>query len=376
MPTPHLAPILRARPLSQLVIRPVDFLWPGRLALGKLALIDGDPGLGKSMVALDLCARLSTGRPFPGDSGDSPIATAANSIVINGEDGDDDTTAPRLRALGADLHRVFVLDQLDEDLTQRLSLPSAADTLDRLLADTAAKLVVIDPIVAFLDPTVQTNSDLSVRQALVCLARLAKKHHCVILMIRHLNKSLGQKALYRGGGSIGFVAACRTAWLVAKDPEHEGRCILAQTKNNLAPPQPSLSFEIIQKGLSWLPGTRPFTANELLAQSGHTAVHAPALDVATDFLQDLLEDGPRESREVWTAAQERKLSPRTLKRAKKKLEITSRTVWAGAIRQSYWLLPGQDLPHSIPADAVVPDLEPWLAPLRQRFPPSTPLDDV
>src|SRR5437762_11065570 len=106
-------------PISQLTPRPVTWLWPGRLALGKLAMLDGDPGLGKSLLALDLCARLSTGRPFP-DGSSGPGASAA--IILNAEDGEEDTTRPRLQALGADLERLFVLHP-EEDAGQPLRLP-------------------------------------------------------------------------------------------------------------------------------------------------------------------------------------------------------------------------------------------------------------
>ena len=378
MPTTN--PALRARPVSQLVIRTIAFLWQGRLPFGKLAILDGDPGLGKSFVALDLCARLSSGRPFP-DGSSSPLPGPANCVYFNGEDGDDDTTGPRLQALGADLERVFVLDQSDEDIGQPLSLPSQAAALDSLLTQTGAKLVVLDPIVAFLDARVQIANDLSVRHALAPLARLAKKHQCVILLIRHLNKTGDQRALYRGGGSIAFVAACRSAWLIAADPEHEDRCILAQNKNNLAPPQPSLSYQLlVQPGqlpaLSWLDGPCPFTANELLARAGRPPLQTSALDRAADFLMTLLEEGPVEAQDVWTVAQQENVSERTIKRAKRELKIRSVTVWTDGVRQSYWLLPGQEMPESIPAESIVPDLELWLAPLRERFPPSAPLDDT
>src|SRR5881227_1267701 len=109
--SPTTASLPWVRAVSQLTARPVTWLWPGRLALGKLNILDGDPGLGKSLVALDLCARLSTGRPFP-DGGPGP--GVGNALVLNGEDGAEDTVRPRLQALGADLERVFVLAQVAE----------------------------------------------------------------------------------------------------------------------------------------------------------------------------------------------------------------------------------------------------------------------
>src|SRR3954467_10769866 len=112
---------MRLQRISQLTPQSVAWLWPERLALGKLAILDGDPGLGKSLLALDLCARLSTGRPFPDGS---PSPGPANALVLNGEDGPEDTVRPRLQSLGADLERVFVLDREDHTSSGPLSLPT------------------------------------------------------------------------------------------------------------------------------------------------------------------------------------------------------------------------------------------------------------
>src|SRR4051794_9137327 len=211
---------LPVRPVSQVAPRPLEWLWPGRLALGKLAILDGDPGLGKSLLALDLCARLSTGRPWPDGS---PSPGPAACLVLNGEDGDDDTVLPRLQALGAELDRVFVWRR---QLAAPLSLPSQANLLDEALDFTHARLLVIDPIMAFLDSSVLSASDQSIRRALFPLHCLAEKHRCVALMIRHLNKTTLRRALYRGGGSIGLTGACRSAWLVGPDPHEPDRRVL------------------------------------------------------------------------------------------------------------------------------------------------------
>src|SRR5207249_502452 len=186
-------------------------------ALGKLAMLDGDPGLGKSLVALDLCARLSTGRPLPDGT---PSPGPANAIILNGEDSAADTIVPRLQALGADLGRVFVLEPEDDDPHELLRLPSGTGQLERALGETDARLVVIDPVMAFLDPSVLIASDQSVRRALLPLTRLAGRHDCAVKMVRHLNKRGTRQSLYRGGGSIGFLGACRSGWLIARHP-HE-----------------------------------------------------------------------------------------------------------------------------------------------------------
>src|SRR5262249_50270870 len=150
-----------------------------------------------------------------------------------------DTIVPRLRRLGADLHRVFVWqrDRDDEDWPWRF--PTHAARLDDALAHSDARLAVIDPIMAFLDDSVLSASDQSVRRALAPLMYLAEKHRCALLLQRHLNKQGGGRALYRGLGSIAFAAASRFVMLVGRDPTDPGRCVLAQVRNSLAGPQPS-----------------------------------------------------------------------------------------------------------------------------------------
>src|ERR1700676_665750 len=129
------------QPISEIESRPVNWLWPGRLALGKLSIIDGDPGLGKSLLSLDLAARLTTGRPFPDGS---PGPGVSNVVVLNAEDAYHDTVRPRLQAMGADLDRVLVLCQKDIDLGRLLRLPAETDELDAALTRANARLVILD----------------------------------------------------------------------------------------------------------------------------------------------------------------------------------------------------------------------------------------
>jgi hypothetical protein len=198
MKTPYdTAGPLEARAMSQIAVQAVRWLWLHRLALGKVAMLDGDPDKGKSLVTLDLGARLSTGRAFPDGC---PSGGPANVIVLNAEDGAGDTMRPRLQALGADLDRVFILQRGNCPSGAVLGLPSDIAALDAALERTAARLVIVDPIVAFLDPAVQLGSDCSVRHALAPLADLAEKHQCAIILVRHLNKSGSRHSMYRGGG--------------------------------------------------------------------------------------------------------------------------------------------------------------------------------
>ncbi len=365
---------MRIQPISELTPQPVDWLWPGRLALGKLAMLDGDPGLGKSLLALDLSARLSTGRPFPDDS---PPPAVGNVIVLNAEDGERDTTRPRLLALGADLDRVFVLRTDDTDLGPPLRLPGQLSLLETALTRTAARLVVLDPVIAFLDASVCDRSDQAIRRALFPLAMLAARCACAVLMIRHLNKTTDGRALYRGSGSIGFLAACRSGWLVGRDPLQPEHRVLAQVKNNLAPPQPSLSFALHSSPaglhLHWL-GPSSWSADDLLAAASVRRTR-PQRDRAVDFLAAFLADGPRTSRDVWDAALAQGLSRRTMFRARRQLEVRVVPVREGRRKSNYWLLPGQRVPSGHPPDAALADLEARLAALQEEFPPPTPLDD-
>jgi hypothetical protein len=331
------------QPVSELVAEPLSWLWPGRLALGKLALLEGDPGLGKSLLALDLCARLSTGQPFPDGA---PTCGPANSIVLNAEDGAADTIRPRLEALGADLRRVFAIHRRDAGPNDLLRLPGQIGVLADALAEADARLVVVDPLVAFLDARTNIYNDQSVRHALHPLVKLAAERRLVFLLIRHLNKTGEIHSLYRGGGSIAFQAACRSSWLAARDPGDPKRCILAQVKNNLASCQPSLVFRLDERspgppGLAWL-GESNQTATQLLAG----AVQRPPVclrDFASEFLSEFLGDGPRTVREIWKAAKEQGLcSESTLDRARQNLEIRSVRVHIDNKQVNYWLLPGQD----------------------------------
>jgi hypothetical protein len=359
--------------VGDLESRPIAWLWPGRLALGKLAMLDGDPGLGKSLVTLDLCARLSRGRPFP-DGTAGPDCSAA--LVLNGEDSAADTIRPRLQALDADLKRVFVLHAEDAPAAELLRLPEHTSVLDYALERTRARLLVIDPIVAFLDPRIQSGNDASVRRVLTPLAQLAERHGAAVLLVRHLNKSSGRSPIYRGGGSIGLLAACRSGWLIARDPEQPAHCVLAQVKNNLAPSQPSLAYQVEKSeaevlSLSWL-GPTDWTAAQLLAGIPRNLPRRLSpRERAREFVEGFLRDGPRTSRDIWAAALPLGLTERTLERVKQELAIRSVRVWSDGQRLAYWLLPGQELPKTVKGFEF--DLNNWLA---KKFPSSTPLDEM
>jgi hypothetical protein len=362
VPLPVPAPRLRA--VSEIDPRPGDWLWPGRLALGQLAVLEGDPGLGKSFVALDLCARLSAGLPWP-DGATAPAPAAC--VVLNGEDGAEDAIRPRLDALGA-------------DPAAPPSLPSQAEALEALVAGAQARLLVIDPILHFFDPGVNTGSDPAVRRALAPLAALARRRACGVLLVRHLTKVGRGRAISPGLASIGLVATCRSAWLVAEDAEVAGRRVLAQVKNNRAAPQPSLAFQVTRPeggapALHWL-GPVAVTADDLLAPVRRPGPEAGPRDAACAFLRRVLAGGPVAAREVWKRAEQEGITFGTLKRAKKAVPVLTDWVPVNGLPISYWRLPGQHpSPDGVPAEESDP-LFKRLRELEERHPSRSPLDDL
>lgn len=339
-PDAHPLPFRR---VSQITPRYHEWLWRSRFAFGKLAMLDGDAGEGKSLVALDLCARLSTGRPMPdGSAGPGPL----DSLIIQDEDGTEDTVVHRLRALGADTDRIAVWTAEGDD--DRFAIPSQLTLLDRMLGVTQARLVVIDPVLAFLDPHVFANSEQAIRRAFRPLKELAADRQCVILMVRHFAKLQRMRALYRGLGSVAFTNLCRSTWQVGRDPEHPDRRVLVQAKNSLVAPQPSLAYRLY--------GTEPAVAIEWLGESPWSAEQlgtpqpAPQQERATEFLSAFLKDGPRLSSEVRAAARAQRIATRTLNRAAKHMGVRTRRMWRDQVLVCYWLLDGQAVPISATPD--------------------------
>jgi hypothetical protein len=368
---------LEAIPVSRITPKTLSWLWLKRLALGTVAILEGDPNLGKSLIALDLCARITTGRPLPDGT---PSPGPANVLIVSCEDRNAHTLRPRLEAAGADLERVFIVSRKASVAWSLMRLPSEVAALERLIQQTGAKLVVIEPIMAFLDPSVQVASDANVRQALQPLIELAERYDCCILLIRHLSKAASQAAMYRGGGSIGFVGVCRSAWLAVRAPKNPQQCLLAEVKNNLAAPQTTLRYELLAPAdevarVHWL-GRCSLKADQLLGLSAKWRM-GTAVQRAHDFLQLFLHDGPRTCGDVWEASRECCFGKTALRIAKRELKIRSKRCYVDKRPVTYWLFPHQVLPTRVVPEKPDDDsLEPWLQQLREAYPDGTPIDDL
>jgi RecA-family ATPase len=248
---------------SDVHAKPAAWLWPNWLPLGKLAILDGDPGLGKSTLLFDLAARVSSSGAMP----DGTQGARGSVIILNAEDDPEDTIRPRLAAAGADVERVFHLGEVNACVRRRQArLPDDVPLLGRLIALHEARLLIVDPLAAFLGG-VDANCEQHIRPALQQISTLARELCCTVICVRHLNKSASAKAVYRGSGSIGVIGHARTGLVVAQDPDDEEQRILAVSKSNLAVKPASLRFVLENHDgvgrISWR-GTSPYHANQLV----------------------------------------------------------------------------------------------------------------
>ena len=314
--------------LSEVKPERVSWLWRGWLALGKLSVIDGDPGLGKSAAVLDIAARVSTGRAFP--DGSRCEAGTGGVVILSAEDGLADTIKPRLDAAGADTSRILSLATVpaeDEGVRHErlLSIPDDIPLIEREIKRIGAKLMVVDPLMAFLSGEINSHKDQDVRRALAPLAAMAERTGAAVHVVRHLSKGDGRSPIYRGGGSIGIIGAARMGSLVAKDPQDDNRRVLAPTKNNLATQPKSLLYRLEEADngavkVVWA-GETGLSADDLLQTSN--GAESEARTEAEDFLRSLLADGPLPSEEVFKESKEAGISTSTLRRAKKNLSISA-----------------------------------------------------
>ena len=325
--------------LSTVEPEQVDWLWRGRIPMGKITIVEGDPDLGKSALTTDMAARVSFGRSWP----DGSSCKLGGVVLLNAEDGLADTVRPRLDAAGGDAEKVLALATIpDGDSERMLSIPEDLDIIHRGIERVKASLIVIDPLMAFLSGNVNSHRDQDVRRALAPLGALGEETGTAIVVVRHLNKATGGNPLYRGGGSVGIVGAARSALLVAEHPEDEDLRVLARVKGNLAKPLPSLAFTLTEAAkdavrVVWK-GETNHTAAALLATPTDPEERS-ALEEAMEFLRDELEDGPVRSGQVSKDARAAGVTEITLKRAKSALGVRSRKQGDGPWT---WALPEED----------------------------------
>ena len=299
--------------LSGVVVQPTKWLWRGRIPLGKLTLLAGDPGLGKSFLTVDLAARVTGGKAWP----DAAPASSGSVIFLNAEDELDDTLCPRLAKAGADLDKCIAVTAKrsgEDGLTKLLSLAKDLAAVRQILLDTPdCKLIVIDPISAYMGYT-DSNSNTEVRSLLFPLAQLAAEFQVAVVAVTHLNKRGTGRAIYRAMGSLAFVAAARSAFTVVRDPDDEQRHLLLPVKSNLAMKSSGLAYrfkaesELDVATINW--EDEPVvdaSLDELLNQrktlSAADRVYRDSENFAESWLRQELENGPRRRDSFFTLFQ-------------------------------------------------------------------------
>ena len=317
--------------LSDVKPERVSWLWPGRLPVGKLVIIDGDPSTGKSTLTLDIAAHVSRGGSWP----DGAPCKAGDVLLLSAEDGIADTISPRLEAAGADRDRILALTEVpstDDEGNVRMvppSLPRDIPWIRQLVTDHKVKLIIVDVLMAFLGK-VDSHKDQDIRGVLHLLATMAERSGCTIILIRHLNKAGGGNALYRGGGSIGIIGAARAAFLVARDPDDQDRRVFAVTKMNIAVEPPSLAYRLVSDEsldcarVEWESEQCHLKASDLL--SVPDAEDAGERNEAAAWLEDFLMErgGSEEAGKTIRAASGAGISKTTLTRARKQAGVRSR----------------------------------------------------
>jgi putative DNA primase/helicase len=330
---------LMLRCAADIVPKPVEWLWPGRIAIGKLTLIAGEAGLGKSQILSGIAASVTTGGLWPCGEGSAPPGSV---VILSAEDGTADTVVPRLIAAGADLKRVqFVTAVRNQhgNGCRAFSLQSDLELLDREIRRLGdVRLFGVDPISSYLGPRIDNHANAAVRSVLEPLGEMAERLRVAVVAVTHPPKGTGTAAINRFIGSIAFVAAARAAFMVTRDPNDDSRLLFLPVKNNLAPLGKGLAFRLKERivgeprtvavapSIVWDVSHIDISANQALlaADSGGDNREKPASAEAEQFLRCVLGNGAMPSNEIRNEARAAGVSWPTVRRAKDRLAIKAR----------------------------------------------------
>ena len=312
--------------MSDVELTPVEWLWKPYLPFGKLSVLQGNPGEGKTYFAMHLAAACTNGKLLPNMERMEPF----NVIYQTAEDGLGDTVKPRLIEAGADLDRVLVIDDSDVQLTL------SDERIEKAIVENNARLVIIDPIQAYLGSDVDMNRANEVRPIFMRLGQVAQRTGCAILLIGHLNKAAGMQSLQRGLGSIDIAAAVRSVMFIGKLKHDPTMRILTHEKSSLAPPGASLAFSLGDEGgFRWV-GEYDITADEML--SGIEPQRETKTQQAKDLICALLAGGKQVlSEDIDKAALERGIPGRTVRDAKRELGDALKSKIVEGRKKVFWM---------------------------------------
>ncbi len=364
LPIQSARPMLISRRADEITPERIEWLWPGRIARGKLTVVAGHPGTGKSQVTSSIAATVTRGGFWPVDQTTAPLGSV---VLLSAEDDAANTIVPRLIAAGADLSKVHIVDAVRALGTDGLPGTRGVDlgkdvlALETLLAhiDDGA-LIVIDPITAYLGRA-DSHVNAEVRGLLMPLAQLAERSRVAIITVTHLRKSAGSEALLAFIGSLGFVAAARAAYLVVKDAQDPRRRLWLPAKNNIAPDVYGLAYRIVSCTIAnrietsrivWESDPVTITADAALAAHPRSDDSRSDRDAAADCLREVLSNGPVLARDVQNEAKASGHSWATIRRAKDVLGVRVQRDGFGKGGAWRWVLPAQPTPSSEPIDAI------------------------
>ena len=312
--------------MSDVELTPVEWLWKPYLPFGKLSVLQGNPGEGKTYFAMHLAAACTNGKLLPNMERMEPF----NVIYQTAEDGLGDTVKPRLIEAGADLDRVLVIDDSDAQLTL------SDERIEKAIVENNARLVIIDPLQAYLGADVDMNRANEVRPIFMRLGQVVQRTGCAILLIGHLNKAAGMQSLQRGLGSIDVAAAVRSVMFIGKLKHDPTMRILTHEKSSLAPPGVSLAFSLgDERGFRWV-GEYDITADEML--SGIEPQRETKTQQAKDLICTLLARGKQVlSEDIDKAALERGIPGRTVRDAKRELGDALKSKIVEGRKKVFWM---------------------------------------
>jgi hypothetical protein len=325
----------------------ISWWWPGRLAWGMVAVIAGDGGVGKSTLAQELGARMTRGQTAPGGAG--PAAPPRGVIILSAEEHTAAVVRPRMRLMGADLDRAFVLDAREEGA--ELTLPSGIGRVERLCREKEAGLVVIDTGPAFMDPGLKSNAEEDIRRVLAPLAGLAERRDLIVLVLAHLNKAMGAGAGHRIMGGAAWRNAPRSVLLVGAHPGHDPRAtgdrVVAVEKSNLGVYPPAQAFRLAPSAgeperavVAWQGEIVGVSADDLVSPPPD-ADERSALEDCAERIEEMLSSGPRQAREA-EAELRKQYSSATIRRARQRAGVTREagTIYQETFRGPHlWRLP-------------------------------------
>lgn len=342
--TPHREPRrVEVVCLAEVVAERVTWLWPGYLPAGKLAVLEGDPGVGKSTLTMAIAAAMTGGPSLPGGA----AMSSAPVVVVTYEDGIADTVKPRLEAAGGDPGAIYAIQSVND---RPVTIPDDVPEVTAQVAAMGAKLVIIDPAGAAFGASTDTYVDSDVRRALAPLARMAEETQATVLLVRHLRKAARVPAVMAGAASIGIAAAARTVLGVYRDPTNPSHCVLAIVKCNLAERASSLGFRLCSTDsgvarVEWT-GASTMSADALVAARDGTHAEVDGqgsrstLAEVEAFLVDILGDGVElESKTVITKGRDAGYSPRTIQRALRTVGVVVRREGRGQHHHTLWSIP-------------------------------------